>query len=57
MRPRGRCFATQPRDLAKTEINNEPPLIRYHLNAFVVALRDRGVRPPSGSAMPQGQVQ
>jgi integrase/recombinase XerD len=38
-------LATQPSGLATAEIKGAPPITRHHLNTFVVALRDRGVRP------------
>ena len=37
--------ATQPPGLATTVIDSPDIVTRQHLNAFVVALRDRGVRP------------
>ena len=38
---------TQPPGLASTPVEAPQPITRQHLNAFVVALRDRGVRPVS----------
>ncbi len=38
---------TQPAGLASTAIEGAQPLARQHLSAFVIALRDRGVRPVS----------
>lgn len=38
-------LSSQPAGLAHVEINGAPPLNRSHLTAFVVALRDRGLRP------------
>ena len=37
--------ATQPLGLASTTIDSDHVVTRQHLNGFVVALRDRGVRP------------
>jgi site-specific recombinase XerC len=41
---------TQPAGLATTPINGTAPITRQRLNAFVVALRDRGVRPVTCNA-------
>jgi integrase/recombinase XerD len=38
-------LATQPAGVATAELNGAPPITRQHLHVFVVALRDRGVRP------------